>query len=148
MRSAKATSWRAWVAKNPDLDCGKLMARSCRHLSAAEAAAYDAPYPDARYKGGARRFPALVPDRPDAPGAALSRQARGWWTNAWKGETFMAIGAKDPVLGVPVMTRLRGSIRNCPEPYVHPEAGHFAQEWGDDIARRALEHFSKVKRAP
>ena len=136
-------AWRAWVAKNPALDCGKLMTRSCPHLSAAEAAAYEAPYPDASYTAGARRFPALVPDSPQAPGAALSRKARDWWMNAWKGETFMAVGAKDPVLGVPVMNRLRGWIRNCPEPYVHPDAGHFAQEWGDDIARRALAHLSR-----
>ena len=135
-------AWRAWVARNPDLDCGKLLARTCPHLSGAEAAAYDAPYPDARFKAGARRFPALVPEHPDSPGAALSRKARDWWTHAWKGETFMAVGAMDPVLGLPVMNRLRSWIRGCPEPYVHPQAGHFAQEWGDDIARRALDHFS------
>ena len=135
-------AWRAWVAKNPDLDCGKLLARSCPHLSPEEAAAYEAPYPDARFKAGARRFPALVPDGPDAPGAALSRQSRNWWTGTWKGESFMAVGAKDPVLGPQVMNKLRGWIRGCPEPYVHPQAGHFAQEWGGDIARRALAHFS------
>jgi pimeloyl-ACP methyl ester carboxylesterase len=135
-------AWRAWVAKNPDLDCGKLLARSCPHLSPAEAAAYEAPYPDGRFKAGARRFPALVPDAPDAPGAALSRRARDWWTNAWTGESFMAVGTRDPVLGPAAMAVLRGWIRGCPEPYLHPEAGHFAQEWGDDIARRALAHFS------
>ena len=135
-------AWRAWVARNPALDCGKLLARSCPHLSPEEAAAYEAPYPDAGYKAGARRFPALVPDAPDAPGAALSRLARDWWSHAWKGETFMAVGTKDPVLGTDVMNTLRSWIRGCPEPYLHPDAGHFAQEWGDDIARRALTHFS------
>jgi haloalkane dehalogenase len=134
--------WRDYVAKTPDLDSGKLLARSCKHLSAAEAAAYEAPYPDARFKAGVRRFPALVPDRPEAPGAEISRIARDWWMQSWKGETFMAVGAKDPVLGVQVMETLRSWIRGCPPPYVHPEAGHFAQEWGDDIARRALQHFS------
>lgn len=135
-------AWRAWVAKNPDLDCGKLLQRSCPHLSPAEAAAYEAPYPDARFKAGARRFPALVPDSPDAPGAAISRKARDWWSDAWMGDSFMAVGTRDPVLGPAVMETLRGWIRGCPEPYLHPEAGHFAQEWGDDIARRALAHFS------
>jgi pimeloyl-ACP methyl ester carboxylesterase len=134
-------AWRAWVARNPDLDCGKLLERACPHLSAGEAAAYEAPYPDASFKAGARRFPALVPDHPDAPGAMVSRRAREWLTKSWKGETFMAVGARDPVLGVPVMEILRSWIRGCPAPYVHPQAGHFAQEWGDDIARRALEHF-------
>ena len=134
-------AWRAHVNKNPGIDCGKLLGRACPQLSAAEAAAYEAPYPDSASKAGVRRFPNLVPDRPDAPGAALSRRARDWWRNDWKGESFMAIGAKDPVLGLPVMKELRKIIRNCPEPYVHAEGGHFLQEWGGDIAREALKQW-------
>jgi len=134
-------AWRAYVNRTPDLPCGKLMQRSCPHLSAEEAAAYDAPYPDLASKAGARAFPNLVPDRPDAPGAAISRRARDWWTNSWKGESFMAVGAKDPVLGPPVMHALRKVIRNCPEPYVHAEGGHFLQEWGEDVAREALKQW-------
>lgn len=135
-------AWRAYVNKNPGIDCGKLLGRACPHLSAAEAAAYEAPYPDAASKAGVRRFPNLVPDRPDAPGAAISRRARDWWQNAWRGEAFMAIGAKDPVLGPPVMQALRKIIRNCPEPYIHAEGGHFLQEWGDEVAREALRRWS------
>jgi len=137
-------AWREYVAKTPDLDCGKLLARACPHLSAAEAAAYEAPFPDARHKAGVRRFPSLVPDAFDAPGAAISRKAREWWQNDWRGEAFMAIGAKDPVLGPPVMQGLRKLIRNCPEPYVHAEGGHFLQEWGEDVARAALAHWRKA----
>ncbi|TAN56373.1 MAG: alpha/beta fold hydrolase, partial [Betaproteobacteria bacterium] len=135
-------AWRDYVAKTPDLDCGKLLARACPHLTPQEAAAYEAPFPDARYKAGVRRFPALVPDRPDAPGAEISRQARAWWRTAWQGESFMAIGARDPVLGPPVMQALRKLIRDCPEPYVHAEGGHFLQEWGEDVARAALLRWS------
>ncbi len=131
-------AWRAYVAKNPALDCAKLMKRVCPHLTPQEAAAYEAPFPDAKAKAGVRRFPQLVPDRPDAPGAEISRQARDWWRNDWRGESFMAIGATDPVLGPPVMNALRKVIRNCPEPYVHAEGGHFLQEWGEDIAAQAL----------
>ncbi len=134
-------AWRAYVNKNPNLDCAKLLGRACAPLSAAEAAAYEAPFPDAASKAGVRRFPNLVPDRPDAPGAALSRRARDWWRSAWQGEAFMAIGAKDPVLGPPVMQDLRKIIRNCPEPYIHAEGGHFLQEWGGDIAREVLEKW-------
>jgi pimeloyl-ACP methyl ester carboxylesterase len=134
-------AWRAWVNKNPSFDCGKLLARSCPHLSAAEAAAYEAPFPDSRYKAGVRRFPNLVPERPDDPGAAISRQARDWWRSEWKGESFMAIGMKDPVLGPGVMNALRESLRNCPEPYRVAEGGHFLQEWGEEVARAALAHW-------
>jgi len=135
-------AWRAYVAKTPSLDCGKLLGRACPHLSAAEAAAYEAPYPDAASKAGVRRFPALVPDRPDAPGAATSRKARDWLSKSWKGETFMAVGAKDPVLGPPVMNALAKIIRGCPEPWLHAEGGHFLQEWGDDVAKEALQRWT------
>jgi hypothetical protein len=54
----------------------------------------------------------------------------------------MAIGMKDPVLGPPVMQVLRNDIRNCPEPYEHPDAGHFVQEWGEKIAKEAITTFN------
>ncbi|MFY9314622.1 MAG: haloalkane dehalogenase [Burkholderiales bacterium] len=133
--------WRAYVAKTPSMDCGKLLGRACPHLSAAEAAAYEAPYPDAASKAGVRRFPQLVPDGPDAPGAAISRRARDWWQREWQGETFMAVGAKDPVLGPPVMKQLQKMIHGCPEPWTHAEGGHFLQEWGDEVAREALQRW-------
>jgi len=134
--------WRAWVRKNPDMSAGRLLKLTCPHLSEAECAAYDAPFPDIQYKAGVRRFPEIVPDHPDAPGAELSRRAREWLRNKWEGSVFMAIGMKDPVLGPPVMQVLRNDIRNCPEPYEHPDAGHFVQEWGEKIAKEAITAFN------
>jgi pimeloyl-ACP methyl ester carboxylesterase len=133
--------WRAFCNANPDMAIGKLFKRGCPHLSEAEAAAYDAPFPDASYKAGVRRFPNLVPDGPDAPGAALSRRARDWWRKDWQGESFMAVGVKDPVLGLPVMEHLRAWIRNCPDPMLVAEGGHFVQEWGTGIAQEAVRRF-------
>ena len=109
-----------------------------RWINDAEADAYAAPFPDASYKAGVRQFPELVPDHPDAPGAALSRKARSWWQTDWQGKSFMAIGVQDPVLGVPAMQYLHRQIRNCPPPLELPEAGHFVQEWGEAIAEKAL----------
>lgn len=134
-------AWRDWVNKNPDMGVGKLLGRACPHLSAAECAAYDAPFPDASYKAGVRRFPNLVPDRIDAPGAAVSREARNWLSTSWSGASFMAIGRKDPVLGPAVMAALYRHIRGCPPPMEIPEAGHFVQEWGAPIATAALDQF-------
>ncbi|MDP1752422.1 MAG: haloalkane dehalogenase [Reyranella sp.] len=131
-------AWRAFSNKNPDMDIARLMRRACPHLSDAEAAAYAAPYPDATYKAGVRRFPNLVPDRPDAGGAALSREARDFWRESWTGKSLMAIGMKDPVLGPPVMRALHDVIRNCPAPMEIAEGGHFLQEWGEEIARNAV----------
>ena len=126
--------WRAFSNCHPDMAVGKLLARACPRLSAAEAAAYDAPYPDARYKAGVRRFPNLVPEFPDSPGAVVGRAAREFWRNDWRGRSVMAIGMADPVLGPPVMRALHRDIRGCPPPLEFADAGHFVQEWGDEVA--------------
>jgi len=130
--------WRAWNNANPDMPVGKLLSRACPQLSAAEAAAYDAPFPDATYKAGVRRFPNLVPDNSDADGTAVSRKAREWWKTEWSGKTAMVIGMTDPVLGPSVMEDLRQMIRDCPEPVKLTAAGHFVQEWGEDVLKGAL----------
>jgi pimeloyl-ACP methyl ester carboxylesterase len=133
--------WRAWAKDNPDMSPGFLLKLTSPHLTEEECEAYDAPFPDITYKAGVRRFPQMVPDREDAPGAELSRAARKWFQTEWKGQSFMAVGMKDPVLGPPVMQALRKYIANCPEPFEHPDAGHFVQEWGAEIAEAALAAF-------
>lgn len=135
-------AWRDWAARNPDLSAGKLLGRACAHLSPTECAAYDAPYPDARYKAGVRRFPQLVPDRPDAPGAAVSRAARAFWRSRWDGESLMAIGMQDPVFVPSVMRALQADIRGCEHVLEIGEAGHFVQEWGAVVARAAVRRFA------
>lgn len=132
-------AWRSFSNRNPDMDIARLMQRACPHLDDAEAAAYAAPYPDASFKAGVRRFPNLVPDRPDAGGAALSREARRFWRERWTGKSLMAIGMTDPVLGPAVMRALHADIRNCPPPIEIVDAGHFVQEWGEPIARAAVQ---------
>ena len=130
--------WRAFSNRNPDMDIAKLMQRSCPHLTPAEAAAYAAPFPDAAYKAGVRRFPNLVPDRPEGRDAALSRQARDFWETRWTGRSLMAIGMKDPVLGPAVMHALHRHIRGSPPPLEIADGGHFLQEWGEPIAQAAV----------
>ena len=134
-------AWRAFSNSKPDMDVAALMKRAVPSLSDAEAAAYAAPYPDARYKSGVRRFPNLVPDRPDAEGAALSRRARDFWSKEWAGKSFMAIGMQDPVLGPPAMRALHKSIRNCPPPLELADARHFVQEAGAIIVEKAMGSF-------
>lgn len=134
-------AWRQWANDHPDMDVGGLMGRACPQLSEDERAAYGAPFPEARFKGGVRRFPNLVPDRPDAPGAELSRRARDWWGKEWSGPAFMAIGMQDQVLGPPIMKAMHGLIPNCHAPFEIGDAGHFVPESGEEIARRALAAF-------
>lgn len=136
-------AWKAYVAANPDFQVSRLMQRSVPGLSDAEAAAYDAPFPDARYRAGVRRFPEIVPVRPEMDGVAVSLAAAEFLRNEWQGQSFMAIGMQDPVLGAPVMHRLARIIRGCPSPHELPEAGHFVQEYGAEVARLALRAFGE-----
>jgi pimeloyl-ACP methyl ester carboxylesterase len=130
-------AWRRYVADHPDLDVAALMQRAVPGLTDAEARAYAAPWPDARSKAGVRMFPQLVPTSPQDPGVEVSRQAAGWWADQWQGPTVMAVGIHDPILGPPVMARLRRMIRGCPEPLL-VEQGHFVQESGQEVAQAAL----------
>jgi len=136
-------AWREMCAKNPEFDVARLFARGNPQMSAAECAAYHAPFPDRGHRAALRAFPPMVPDGPEAGGAEVSRRALKFWQRDWDGRTMMAIGAQDPVLGVPVMNALQQSIRNCPEPMVVEQAGHFVQEHGGKIAQAAVGYFRR-----
>jgi pimeloyl-ACP methyl ester carboxylesterase len=137
-------AWKAFVAAKPDFEIAGMMKRSVPGISDAEAAAYDAPFPDRRYRAGVRRFPALVPVTPDMEGVDTSLKSTQFFRERWNGKTFMAIGMQDPVLGPPVMQALSKTIRGCPVPLELPEAGHFVQEHGQVVAERALAAFGET----
>ena len=134
-------AWREMCARNPEFDVARLFARGNPHMSPQECAAYSAPFPDRGHRAALRAFPPMVPEFADSPGAEVSRRARDFWRDDWQGSSFMAIGAQDPVLGPPVMQALRTQIRGCPEPMLLPQAGHFVQEHGEEIARQAVGYF-------
>ena len=139
--------WRAWCAKNPEFDVGRLFARGNSHMAEPEWQAYNAPFPDAGHRAALRVFPNMVPEFVDSPGAEIARQARDFWRNQWAGRTFMAIGQQDPVLGEPVMRALQSQIRGCERIMLLPEAGHFVQEHGQAIAQSAVAFFSDTPNA-
>lgn len=134
--------WRAMCRDKPLYGVGRLLARGNPQLSLAERAAYDAPFPDKGYRAALRAFPERVPAGPQDEGAAISRQARDFWQRQWQGQSLMVVGAQDPVLGLATMQALQHDIRGCPEPVVLPQAGHFVQEHGRNVAERAVEYFA------
>jgi haloalkane dehalogenase len=68
--------WRAFSKWSPVFPIGRIVnAGTRRALSAAEIAAYDAPFPNSRYKAGARIFPSFVPFENNV---ALPDQKRAW----------------------------------------------------------------------
>jgi haloalkane dehalogenase len=99
--------WQAYAAAAEKLDCGSIIARGIpviggemiTGLSAAEEAAYDAPYPDASYQAGALVFPSLIePEKLGAEGVAIFH---GAWRvfERWQKPFLTAYGKADPVLG-------------------------------------------------
>ena len=77
-------------------------------------------------------------------GVAVSKQAVNFYQTDWQGDSFMAIGMRDPVLGPPVMNWLKGIIKKCPKPLEVVDAGHFVQEWGGPIATAAMKHWGDI----
>jgi tRNA(adenine34) deaminase len=134
-------SWRAWCKDNPDFDVGKLFARGNKHMSPDETNAYNRPFTDKGHRAALHAFPPMVPEHLDSPGASISRQAVDFWRNTWQGQSLMAIGMQDPVLGEPIMRSLQKNIQNCPEPLLLRDAGHFVQEHGQTIAETAVQIF-------
>ena len=134
-------AWREMCANKPNFEVGRLLGRGNPMLTVAECAAYDAPFPDAGHRAALRAFPPMVPEFPADEGVASSRLAKAFWQTEWNGQSLMAIGQQDPVLGEPVMRELCQLIRGMPEPMLLPQAGHFVQEHGELIAREALKRW-------
>ena len=126
----------AFVERTPDLPIGRLVAGGCRRPPSPEViAAYEAPFPDARHKAGARAFPRLIPQSPEAPGAAEGRAV----AEASRGDTRPSLvmwADSDPVLPLETMGRAVESLFATAAPLtVVEEAGHFLQEdQGDQIS--------------
>ena len=138
--------WQADIDFDPDVPIEFIMRKNEPSITEAIAKAYAAPFPDQTYKAGVRKFPHLIARSMDAPGVDTSQQAARFWSTHWTGQSFMAIGMKDNMLGPGVMNHIRTFIKGCPEPLEIAEGGHFVQEAaGPLIARKALEHFGLVK---
>lgn len=130
--------WRAMCRAKPDFSIARLFARGNPHMTEAECAAYDAPFPTAAHRAATRAFPEMVPEQAHADGVAASRQAAHFLAHQWAGRSMMAIGERDPVFTRAVMEQVRRGIRGCPAPLGIAEGGHFVQEHGELIAREAL----------
>ncbi len=92
-------AWQKFSQETPVFDVGFLIqSATITTLSAAEVAAYDAPFPDDSYKAGARIFPSLVPTGPDDPAAAANRAA--WEVfEQWRKPFVTCFSDSDPITG-------------------------------------------------
>ena len=134
-------AWKEDITGPEDVALEHVMKKHAPSLTPEEALAYAAPFPTRESKAGVLRFPEMVGPTHDAEGIAVSRRALAFWSEAWSGESFMAVGMQDPMLGPNVMSWMQTVIRNCPAPMEVAEAGHFVQEHGAPVAERALDAF-------
>ncbi len=121
--------WLAFSQYVPRLPIGWLVSKgTVRGLTAGEKRAYDAPFPDERYKAGARIFPALVPIT-DAH-ASVPECKAAWEILAGFNKPFLtAFSDRDPITrgGDKIFQARIPGTRGQPHATIR-KAGHFLQE--------------------
>jgi haloalkane dehalogenase len=138
--------WRAFARWSPWFPIGRIIqSGTVNELTKEEVAAYDAPFPSAKYKAGARAFPALVPTEPD--NIASEDNRRAWEMLSQFEKPFLtAFSNRDPITRGgerPFQERVPGAkdvehvkIRN---------AGHFLQEdKGEELAGVLVEFIRRA----
>jgi haloalkane dehalogenase len=121
------TAFRDFVQRTDDLPVGFLVRGACKNDPGEDViAAYDAPYPDAASKAGARAFPLMIPRSPDEPGAAAGQRVQDALAEDRR-PTLMLWADSDPVLPPSVGERFAAAI-NRPPPRPIENASHFLQE--------------------
>ena len=126
-----------------DMPIGSLVATSAK--TPALQAAYDAPFPDKRFKAGPLMMPQLVPISPDDPATAANKQA--WEVlRKWQKPFLTAFGDADPITGGAEKLFQR-EVPGCKDqPHVTIKgAGHFIQEThGEELARVIADFIAKT----
>jgi len=138
-------AWKAYATRSNDLNVGQVLQNATvSNLSPAVVAAYDAPYPDPTYKGGALQFPNLVPISEDAEALPHMRKAAEA-LKSWNKPALVMFSDKDPVTagGEKFFRAIIPSANAEPEITIH-DAGHFLQEdKGEEIAAKIVEFISR-----
>ena len=131
--------WRTFALWSPVLPVGRIVAAGCvGKLPPEVVAAYDAPFPSAAYKAGARAFPALVPVRESDPAVPANRAAwdvLGKWTKPF----LTLFGKNDPILGRGDRILQQHVPGARGQPHERFWGGHFVQEdRGDYLAEKII----------
>ncbi len=121
--------FRDFVARTPDLPVGFLVSAAVvTPMEPDVVAAYDAPFPDASYKAGARAFPDLIPQAAEDP--ATPAQERAWEVlSTWEKPFLCAFSDSDPITrggDRPFLQRVPGA-QGQPHRVIEG-GGHFLQE--------------------
>ena len=128
-------AFRNFVERTEDLPVGLLVRRACaRDPGDAVIAAYDAPFPNAAAKAGARAFPLILPLTPDAPGGAAGTRVLEALSGDPRPKLFLWADS-DPVLPLETGRRFAAALGGEID-HVIAGASHFLQEdAGPEIGR-------------
>jgi len=129
--------WRGFARWSPWFPIGRIVNAGCvSTLSAAEVAAYEAPFPERRFKVAARLFPGFVPSTPDDP--ERSNNERAWEVyKRWNKPFLTLFSSGDPITrgGEKMWQQLVPGAMGQPHTIIR-QAGHFLQEdKGAEIAQ-------------
>jgi haloalkane dehalogenase len=120
--------WLAFAKYSPVFPISRIVALGTRReLDPRERAAYDAPFPSAKHKAGARAFPPLVPISPEDPASAANLAA--WEVlERWHKPFLTAFSNGDPITRGGdryVQRKIPGAAGR---EHVTLRGGHFVQE--------------------
>lgn len=134
--------WREFSQTTPEFHTGGIVKGGCvKELPDNVIKAYDAPFPDDRYKAGARQFPVLVPITPDDPASEPNRKA--WETLfKWEKPFLTAFSDSDPITkgGDLFLQQAIPGAKNQPHATIE-KAGHFLQEDNPEQLSEVLVNF-------
>ena len=128
--------WRAFARWSPWFPIGRILQKATvSDLSDDVVAAYDAPFPSAKFKAGTRAFPKLVPTTPDDPAADANRAAWDVFRH-WEKPFLTTFSNRDPItraMKKPFQELVPGA-KNQDHVTIR-DAGHFLQEdKGEELA--------------
>jgi len=138
--------WQQYSQTVPEFHVGGIIKGACQTELAPEViAAYNAPFPDDRYKAGARAFPLLVPTKPDDPAAPANRKA--WEAlSRWEKPFLTAFSDLDPVTrgGDRLFQQRVPGAKGQPHTTI-TGAGHFLQEdQGEALAEIVVDFVART----
>jgi haloalkane dehalogenase len=135
-------AFRDFVERTEDLPVGFLVKGACKHDPGDEViAAYEAPFPNAESKAGARAFPLMLPTSPEMPGAAAGQRVLDALREDQRPKLILWADS-DPVIPPSVGERFAATLGTQVD-HVIAEASHFLQEdQGPEIGRLIADWLS------
>ena len=136
--------WVAYALKDPDFPIGEAIQKlTVNNLTDEEIAAYDAPFPDERYKAGARVFPSLAVSH-------IKANMKAWKEvfNHWE-KPFLTAYAEDEVITrdseKDFQKRIPGA-KNQPHVTIK-DASHFIQDdKGEELAELIIGFIARTSK--